>query len=181
MLNSAQPADTEESGACVMKVAIVGGNFLGCATAHYLRRTLDELRAAGDAEGSAPDDEIVIFEKSPQLGGQKFCVQRFQGLDVVTGTASGLDASCCPLFTSLLGDAGIEPPARSRSIDWAYFNWDKDEYEITCVPSRTLQYLARSNLFRLLFHAAMVASTAHFFNLYKAGILPRIFAHYDDV
>lgn len=164
-----------------MKVAIVGGNFLGCATAHYLRRTLDDARTPAADDDAAPNDEIVIFDKSPALGGHKFVTEKLGGVDVLTGTAADIETSASPLFSGLLADAGIEPALLSKPPDWAVFDWDKDQYRLSCVPLPFVSVLMSSPLFRLLIHVFCVASTAFFVQMHRRGELFDMFRYSDDV
>jgi uncharacterized protein with NAD-binding domain and iron-sulfur cluster len=81
-----------------MKVAIIGGNLLGCATAFYTREAL-RLNAA-DAGTEAADD-IVIFEATERLGGHKFArrdIPSVPGSATPVGTCAELDVAACPLL-----------------------------------------------------------------------------------
>jgi len=160
-----------------MKYAIIGGNLLGCSTAFYLRKLLDEQREEGDEEA-----EIVIFEKDPQLGGNKFSTRTFAGDDVLTGTSSGVDTRYCPLFSSLITDAGIELPSANNVEEWSVFDWEKDSSPMSCGPFPLLERLQTSYIFRFIFHVFMVASTGHFAKLWNRGYkLMKLFRYMDDV
>lgn len=164
-----------------MKVAVVGGNFLGCSTAHYLRKVLDERRKSADHNDPMPSDEIVIFEKLSVLGGNKFSTDKAGGIEVLTGTAAGSDTSTSPMFSALLKDAGIELPLRRAPSDWAIFDWDRDQYRLTCLPSRILNAVAASALLRFLLHVFCVSSTAFFARMFQQGEFQNFLWRYTDV
>lgn len=114
-----------------MRVAIVGGNFLGVACAVEVRRALQD------------DAEIVLFEKAPVLGGGKFVVKEIDGVDVVVGTARGLDVRSCSGFSAVAGDAAGIGVARGA---WGLWDWDGDEFvlgEYSGLIGRACEWLAR--------------------------------------
>lgn len=111
----------------VKHVAIIGGNFLGCATAYYIRKKL-------------PDVEITIFEKSDRLGGKDFRTisiedegNKLEGKrDVLVGRMAHVDVSRCKFFKELMRDADIFLRLDGENVykTWGLFDWDKDEYTV---------------------------------------------------
>ncbi|GAB0491079.1 hypothetical protein MMPV_002327 [Pyropia vietnamensis] len=110
-----------------MKVAIIGGNLLGCATAAHVRRRLDEAQAeaaaaaATTAATTAAEVEVgafppppppvpavtfTIFERSPVLGGAHFRTTVAAGVTVETGRTTDL-ASQAPHLRALLSMVGL--------------------------------------------------------------------------
>ena len=155
---------------------MIGGNLLGCASAHYIRRVLDTQREKND-----PDDEIIIFEKEAALGGRKFSTLSFDGLEVVTGTAAGIDTESCPLFSSALTDANIVP-VKALQSSWAFFDWDGDRTVLASTPSRCLASAANKLPFQIVFHALCALLTAKYVALWRAGLTPRtLLTDHDDV
>lgn len=164
-----------------MKVAVVGGNFLGCASAYYIRRALDARRGPAGGHTADPEDDIFIFERRPSLGGNKFVVSRLEEVEVLTGTAADSDFAPAPLFNSLLSDAGVPSPERTRLRSWSIFDWDRDRYPLSSQPSRILQALGSSPLFCILFHLVLLTSSLYFVSLLRDRELLPLFRELGDV
>ena len=153
-----------------MKVAIIGGNLLGCATAVYTRKAHEANAAESDDRSENPDanSEITIFERLPSLGGNKFRTLTIS-TPTAAGTASDADLSVAPAFAQLLKDANLSPamyPAR----EWAVFDWNADSYTLAGVRSRVLDAVAASSLVYFLQLFALL-STIFFGQLFfKLGI-----------
>ncbi|KAK1864999.1 hypothetical protein I4F81_007535 [Pyropia yezoensis] len=110
-----------------MKVAIIGGNLLGCATAAHARRRLDESAAAAAAAEAAsaavraaaaapppasvsspvPAVTFTLFERAPALGGAHFRTTPAAGVTVETGRTTDL-ATQAPHLRALLSLAGLD-------------------------------------------------------------------------
>lgn len=170
-----------------MRTAVVGANFLGCATAFYLRRALeanakdasrtrlDELKPDEQPED---DSEIIIFEQMSRPGGYKFCTLSLDN-DAYTapcGTASGLDVASAPVFSTLLRDANIPPPDRQRSQEWAIFDWNADTYLISKRRSRLVSFIRSSPTILALLQLFALYSLFFFgLRLYHAGLYTFVF------
>lgn len=172
-----------------MRVAIVGANFLGSATAYYVRQALNANRAtaATDSESEPAastqkknkddEDEIVVFEQLPRAGGHKFDVLTLNNVSVAAGTASAVDVSSAPLLQSLLRDTGIASPPATRSFQWSIFDWDAGSYCVSKYRSSFLSWVASNTVFLFFLHALLLASS---WTLYPqlAGKGIRAFTYY---
>eukprot|EP00172_Hildenbrandia_rubra_P003303 Plantae.Rhodophyta-Hildenbrandia_rubra.ctg5109.p1 GENE.Plantae.Rhodophyta-Hildenbrandia_rubra.ctg5109~~Plantae.Rhodophyta-Hildenbrandia_rubra.ctg5109.p1 ORF type:complete len:539 (+),score=69.42 Plantae.Rhodophyta-Hildenbrandia_rubra.ctg5109:157-1773(+) len=108
-----------------MRVAIIGGNFLACATSFYLHKSLDNV-------------EITIFEKSERLGGEKFRTLSIknsdaddaEAVDVVVGRMSRVDVKRCGFLKELLKEANVVicGDGSKERESFGIFDWDRDEY-----------------------------------------------------
>lgn len=175
-----------------MRVAVVGANLLGSATAFYVRRALDANRAdlaaaaptdaAENSENSdsnnasmskrkakpqEPDaDEIVVFERLSRAGGNKYVTLELDDVSVPAGTASGMDVAASPALATLLKDAELAMPPPRPVREWTIFDWDKDEYKLGQVHSRVCAAVIRSVALSLLIQL---------FALLSAGFFARLF------
>lgn len=155
-----------------MKVAVVGANFLGCSTAHYVRRALAQNRSQA-AEGDGADrkrgesddtdgDEIVIFEQSNSVGGQKFHTLSLGRYSTPVGTASSVDVSSSPLLQSLIKDASLPQPSAKPASQWSIFDWDADAYCVSKYRSSFLASIASSMTIMIILQLAALASSWFF-------------------
>lgn len=154
-----------------MRVAVVGANFLGSATAYYVRQGLNANRATGAADSESEtaagtqkknkddQDEIVVFEQLPRAGGHKFDVLTLNNVSVAAGTASAVDVSSAPLLQSLLRDAGIASPPAARSFQWSIFDWDAGSYCVSKYRSSFVSWVASSTVLLVFLHALLLASS----------------------
>lgn len=145
-----------------MKVAVIGGNFLGCATAFYVRKALDNssessLSAQNEHRKDASQSiEVHIFEASNRLGGNKFITRAIPGVAdsrTPVGSACGVDVNSCPLFSELIRDANIEISSKGTAVpgligpqSYGLFHWDQDEFRV--VDSDISLLTAASNSLR---------------------------------
>lgn len=146
-----------------MRVAVIGGNLLGCASAFYTRISLDKNRAS-DTSTEREEDEIVIFEKSSHAGGKKFETLTLHDTEVPIGTARNVDVNSSPVFQKFLDDVGIATPPRKGREEWAIFDWDEDAYKLCQMRSRMLLAMT-GNVFVLGFLQLFTLSTAVYFYL----------------
>lgn len=145
-----------------MRVAIVGGNLLGCASAVYIRRALDE----NDASTSSAD-EIDIFENLPQTGGNKFSTLTLADKKTCVGTARHIDFASSPLLHALFTDANIPLPKVSPIRSWGLFNWEDNSYLLWQSPSRFLRRLIHNNALLRIIRIFLLCFTFHLINKYR--------------
>lgn len=165
-----------------MRTAVVGANFLGCATAFYLRRALDanerdasrpNLDDALSDEQQKDDSEIVIFEQMSRSGGYKFCTLSLDNdtYKAPCGTASGLDVASAPVFSALLRDADIPPPTQQQAEEWAIFDWDADTFCLSKRRSRIISIIRSSPIILAVLQLFALFSLYFFaLRLYHAGL-----------
>lgn len=159
-----------------MRLAIVGGNFLGCATAVYLRQALASNYVDGAPDGHSGNekgkdlDEIVVFEQQPQPGGYKFATLSVNNVVAACGTAASVDVSSAPLLQSLLKDAGISIPSVAKPAEWSIFDWDDDVYRLSKYRSRFFNALSSSTTLVILLQIFSLFSTLYFiFHFSESG------------
>lgn len=145
-----------------MRVAIVGGNLLGCASAVYIRRALDENDASTNSA-----DEIDIFETLPQTGGNKFVTLALSDKKTCAGTARHVDFASSPLLHALFTDANIPLPKVSPMMSWGLFNWEENSYLLWQSPSRFLQRLINNNPLLRILRILLLCFTFHIINKYR--------------
>lgn len=131
-----------------MRVAIIGGNLLGCATAFYMR-------------DAAPDSQIHIFERRSCLGGNKFATIR----NALVGTLATTDIASAPCFLSLLHDANIKLSAKPAPAEWALFDWNQDTYKLSRTYSPLIRFILANR-----FVPSLLQAFALFISLYFAYI-----------
>lgn len=146
-----------------MRVGIIGANLLGCATAFYTRKALEQNESTGESE----TDEIIIFEANDRTGGNKFVTLSLGNSTTPCGTAAQLDISSSPLFQALLKEASIAPPSDLPSVppvEWSLFDWDADAYRLSKMHSRLLSVVASSLPLQIVIKLFVLL--AAFFSLY---------------
>lgn len=164
-----------------MRVAIVGANLLGCASAFYVRKALRANQQDAEPKTQPPEhqpdhtstdekqanqvssDEIVIFEQLPRAGGHKFVSLSVAGQSTPAGTAATFDVLSSPPLTALLADAAIPIPNTHPFPSWAVLDWRADEYRISRNRHRLFLALANSNIVCILLHLLALFSTISFF------------------
>lgn len=171
-----------------MRVAVIGANLLGSATAFYVRRALDANRAglaaaastdatessdSNEISTSKPNasprqsdaDEIVVFERLGRAGGGKYVTLELDDVAVPVGTASGMDVAASPALITLLKDAKLDMPPPRPVREWAIFDWDKDEYMLGQMHSRLCGAVIRSVALSFLIQLFALLSAAFFARL----------------
>ncbi|GAB0492924.1 hypothetical protein MMPV_004194 [Pyropia vietnamensis] len=106
-----------------MKIAIIGGNLCGAATAYCLREVGEANRArrrAAGAVGSDEEMEITIFEARPVMGGNKFIAAHpptaAGGVAVEVGTVVAIPLGTTPLLSALLHRSGVDQALSPASV-----------------------------------------------------------------
>lgn len=140
-----------------MKVAIVGANLLGSATALYTRRNLDANHA--DDQNHSVEDEIVVFEKRSHAGGNKFVVIDNGQAQVTAGSASDVDVNSAPALLQLMKDAHISLPETRPSPEWALFDWEADSYKLSQMHSRIIAHVCNSTRLLLTLQVFLLSSS----------------------
>eukprot|EP00737_Agarophyton_chilense_P001841 gb/GEZJ01002082.1/.p1 GENE.gb/GEZJ01002082.1/~~gb/GEZJ01002082.1/.p1 ORF type:complete len:551 (+),score=54.55 gb/GEZJ01002082.1/:147-1799(+) len=144
-----------------MRVAILGGNLLGCATAFYTRRV-------------RPNARIEIFERRRQLGGNKFATVQ----NVVVGSAASADVASAPLFSALLNDAQVSLDAQKRRAEWALFDWKQDSIRLSRTHSRWIRKLLASNIAPALLQLVALCISLYFASAFYSRSSPFLrYAH----
>lgn len=159
-----------------MKLAVIGANLLGCATAFYLRQSLNANRSSGrmnaeaDRNDSDDEDEIIVFEQHSRSGGHKFMTLSLNSVSTPCGTAASVDLSSASVLKALLDDAGIPSPPVSNPTEWSIFDWDGDEYRLRKGYFRFLSELSSSTFFLAILRIfALISSFYFFIGLYVDG------------
>ncbi|PXF48908.1 hypothetical protein BWQ96_01250 [Gracilariopsis chorda] len=138
-----------------MRVAIIGGNLLGCATAFYTRK-------------ANPHAHIHIFERRSRLGGNKLATRAH----ALLGSACTTDVSSAPLFLHLLSQARIKLTCSPVRAQWALFDLKLDSYKLSSMPSLLLRYCIHSRVIPILLQLASLSATAFFVNAFSRGTNP---------
>jgi len=168
-----------------MKVAIVGGNLTGCATAHYLQATDKELlsayearaRASSNSSGILPPPpekhEVTIFDKRSKLGGHKFVSEVVEAQDVEVGKFTCLHSEAAYMEDVLAEKKDLERDSYWKSgtggrtvRSFAVYNWVYGNYSIRHGGFLVLDLLSRIlgfGMVRLFFFAVStyMATVAH--------------------
>lgn len=158
-----------------MRIAIVGANLLGSATAFYTRRALDANHA--DKQSSSGDDdqsttiadEIVVFDHLSRVGGSKYATLRLGNVEAVAGTAAGMDVLSSPIFTALLEDADMADVVRNggrNGTEWAMYDWERDEYKIGRVRSRVCEFVRARVWVMAVLQAITLVGLQYFWELF---------------
>lgn len=154
-----------------MRIAVIGANLLGSATALYTRRALD-ANCSDKADGSNPadsqssTDEIVVFEKTSRTGGNKYATLKLGHVKACVGTACEVDIGKSPVIQALLNDAQIPLPQKQPKREWAIFDWDKDEYRVGRVRSRLLERIRSSFFLAALLQVLALVAMFYFYGLF---------------
>eukprot|EP00178_Gracilaria_changii_P021177 TRINITY_DN63057_c0_g1_i1.p1 TRINITY_DN63057_c0_g1~~TRINITY_DN63057_c0_g1_i1.p1 ORF type:complete len:550 (+),score=63.88 TRINITY_DN63057_c0_g1_i1:389-2038(+) len=147
-------------GSETMRVAVVGGNLLGCATAFYTRNT-------------NPKAHIVIFERRPRLGGNKFSTVR----NAVVGTAATADIASAPMLSKLLEEAAVELASKPTRTEWALFDWKEDTYKLSRSRSLWIRSALSSRFTVILMQLFALSVTIYFATSFFSGSSP-FFRHH---
>ncbi|OSX75407.1 hypothetical protein BU14_0238s0030 [Porphyra umbilicalis] len=176
-----------------MKVAIIGGNLCGAATAFCLSEVAAcnrERRRRAGAPDADEAVEITIFEARDRLGGNKFIAHPLDGGGgaVEVGTVAAIPLAHTPLLGDLLARAGVgaaltsatlspRPTAAGTSRSVGTYDYRRDAWAVCVRRSRWADAAARSAGACWLARAVGAAAVAVALALWVGPLPPPVRRH----